>query len=165
MENAKINQGDKLYGEGKTFEALQCYYDYLWAEKPTAGIYLKIANCNKLLNDIENAFEYYEKVLEIEPENIEALFNIADTYRRLNKIENSAETYNKILTLYPDTQSSIHQSATKYKNEIKSIVMSKIGVNSLKQKNYDTAILNFKEAIDLNPDDHKNYSNIGVVCN
>ncbi len=163
MQNSKLNQGDKFYKEGKTHEALQCYYDYLWAEEPTAEIYLKIANCNKLLNDIENAFEYYEKVLKSEPENIEALLNIADTYRRLNKTENSIKTYDKILTLYPDADNSIHKSATKYKNEVISNVVSKMGVNFLRQQNYDAAIQKFKEAIDLNPENHKNYSNIGVV--
>ena len=163
MQNSKLNQGDKFYKEGKTFEALQCYLDYLWAEDPTAEIYLKIANCNKLLNDIENAFGYYEKVLEIESENIEALLNIADAYRRLNKVENSIKTYDKILALYPDTDNNIHKLATKYKNEVKCNVLSRMGVDFLKQQNYDSAILKFKEAINLNPEDHRNYSNIGIV--
>ena len=163
MQNSKLNQGDKLYEEGKTFDALQCYYDYLWAEEPTAEIYLKIANCNKLLNDNENAFEYYEKVLEIEPGNIDALFNIADTYKRLNKTENSIETYDKILTLYPEADNNIYKVALKYQNEVKSIVVSKMGINFMRQQNYESAIQKFKEAIDLNPHDHRNYSYIGAV--
>lgn len=163
MQNSKLNQGDKFYKEGKAFEALQSYLDYLWAETPTAEIYIKIANCNKLLNDIENASEYYEKALEIEPENIDALFNIADTYRRLYKIDDSFNTYDKILTLYPDTDNNIHKSALKYKNEFKSDLTSKVGSLLMQQKNYDMAIQKFKEAIDLNPKNHKNYSNIGVA--
>ena len=163
MQNSKLYQGDKFYEEGKTNEALQCYLDYLWAEEPTAKIYLKIANCNKLLNDIENAFGYYKKVLEIEPENVEALLNIADTYRRLDKAENSIKTYDKILKLYPNADNNINKLATKSKNEVKCSVLSRMGVNFLKQQNYDSAIQKFKEAIELNPKDYRNYTNIGIV--
>lgn len=80
MNQELIEQGNEFYLNGNFNKALDCYFKHLFKNEPSAELFMKIGHCNKMMNDNENAIEYYIKSLELEPENLESLFNCAEAY-------------------------------------------------------------------------------------
>ncbi|MCZ6583249.1 MAG: tetratricopeptide repeat protein, partial [Thaumarchaeota archaeon] len=63
------------------------------------GQYLKMFN-------YEEAITFFDKALELEPNNVEALYQKANTLSALEKYNEAIEHYEKVLNIEPDKQIS-----------------------------------------------------------
>ncbi len=74
---ALFEQGNALYNEGKFAEAIENYESILNSEQHSAALYFNIANAHYKLNNIAPSIYYYEKALQLAPNDNEIKNNIA----------------------------------------------------------------------------------------
>jgi tetratricopeptide (TPR) repeat protein len=163
MSNEKMLQGDTLFEEGKTKDALDCYFDVLFKSEPNAEVFMKIGHCNKVMGDDENALEYYQKSLDLDPENLECLFNAGESHINLNHQEEGIELMEKVIELAAKTGGNIGKIALQKKQLAQGVLKNRLGGALLKEGDLEGAHEAFLEAIELYPQDQRNYANIGVI--
>lgn len=72
-----FEQGNALYNEGKFNEAILKYETILDAEKHAAELYFNLGNSHYKLNNIAPSIYYFEKALQLKPNDKEIIHNIA----------------------------------------------------------------------------------------
>jgi Tfp pilus assembly protein PilF len=133
---AALNDGNKLYGEGKYEEAIQAYEKIL-ANYPDAHIINKnIGNSYFQIEKYDKAEEYYLKVLDKEPGNIEILLVIGNCYANRGQNEKALEWYNKI----------------EFEKIKEPTVLYNIGTNFYNLSEFDEALKYYKKAVELKED-------------
>lgn len=160
MKQEVLKNADENYNQGNVEIALNLYFDYLFSNEPTSYLYMKIAHCNKTLNDFENAGEYYEKSLELDESNYESLYYYADCLMLTGRYDEAAEKIG-ILTTLPNNY--FYELAIEKKSEILSRKHNNLGGIYIKENKLDEAEEEFLKAIELYPKDKRNYTNLGVV--
>jgi tetratricopeptide (TPR) repeat protein len=155
--------GEELMQSGNYQEALNLFYDELFKGEPTAELYKKIAHCNKYLKDDENAVDYYKKSLEIAPDDVEVIFNLAESLKDLNELEEATEYYQNISRNPKFEASEIGKISAQKIKEIHSTLKNREGGQLLKEGNFEEALRAFAQAMELNPNDRRNYLNTSVV--
>jgi tetratricopeptide (TPR) repeat protein len=163
MTSEKVLQGDQLFSQGDTEAALNCYLDALFMADPTAALFVKIAHCNKVTGELENALEYYEKALELEGDNAEALFNAGECLFSLDRPEEGLAFMDRVISACGEAAGSIGELARQRKNQVEASRLNRAGGALLKEGRMDEAREAFEQAIALNPSDERNYANLGVV--
>jgi tetratricopeptide (TPR) repeat protein len=111
----------------------------------------------------DKATEYYEKAIKMDPDRTEYSKDFAEFISEINKpseIENTntKEVSNVVITLggvTPANDNSYIQNIEKNKTLILE------GDNNYKKKNYDSAIKNYKEALQYKPSDEETLLKIG----
>jgi len=76
------------------------------------GQYLKMFN-------YEEAITFFDKALELEPNNVEALYQKANAFSALEKYNEAIEYYEKVLNIEPDNQNaaiSLHNALVSIAN-------------------------------------------------
>lgn len=77
-QNATLfEQGNALYNEGKFNEAILNYDAILDTEKHSAELYFNLGNAHYKLNNIAPSIYYFEKALQLDPNDKEILHNLA----------------------------------------------------------------------------------------
>ena len=159
----KLSSADKLYAKGETEAALEKYLDVLLQGEPDAGLYLKIAHCIKILQEFESAVEYYEKSLELDADNLETLFNYAESMAELGEHQGAVEIFDQVIERAAVSGGNIGAIAEARKKKSSSVLLNRAGGALLKQNDLDAAYEKFIKAIELDPEDRRNYLNIGVI--
>jgi len=77
QNSALFKEGNALYNTGKYTEAISKYETILKSEKHSAELYFNLANANYKLNNIAPSIYYYEKALQLAPNDIEINNNAA----------------------------------------------------------------------------------------
>ncbi len=72
-----FEQGNTLYNEGKYHEAIDKYEQILSSKKHSAALYFNLANAHYKLNNIAPSIYYYEKALQLNPNDEEIKNNAA----------------------------------------------------------------------------------------
>jgi tetratricopeptide (TPR) repeat protein len=163
MKNELIHKADEAYKNGEIEKALNLYFDFLFANQPTAELFMKIGHCNKVMGDDENALEYYEKSLELESENYETLFNYSEALMYVGRYDDAMDSITKLIQITENTGFEINELAKSKKNQIESQKHNYQGGLLMKEQRFDEAKEEFLIAIDLYPGDKRNYANIGVI--
>ncbi len=158
-----LSCADEFYARGEIDAALAKYYDVLVQVEPDAALYRKIAHCNKILGEFENARDYYEKSLELDADNFETLFNYAETLAESGEHEEAIEAFDRVSQLAAATGGDIGAIAESRRKKSASVLLNRAGGALLKHGDLDGAYENFIRAIELDPDDRRNYLNIGVI--
>ena len=117
--NARYELALYLQSHGYPEEALM-HYDTLLQQQPENYYVLyNIGYVNlEYLNDNEKALEYFDKVLEINPDYTDAYYNKGLTLERMGQYRQAEEIYKDILKSHPDYELAI--SALNYiQNQIK----------------------------------------------
>ena len=98
-------------------------------------------------NDNDQAIEYYDKAIELNPKNAVAYYNRGVAYCDKGEHKKAIEDYSKAIELNPYYAKTYYNrgNACFYKGE------------------YDKAIEDYNKAIELNPDDVEAYYNCGVA--
>jgi Tfp pilus assembly protein PilF len=91
-----LNEGNKLFKEGKYEEAKRVYEEILEKHPDAYIINLTIGNCYFQLERYDQAEEYYLKVLEKNAKNSNALLGIGNCYSNQGEEERAFEWYGKI---------------------------------------------------------------------
>jgi tetratricopeptide (TPR) repeat protein len=77
QKNTLFEQGNALYNEGKYAEAIERYKTILTSKKHSAEVYYNLANAHYKLNNVAPSIYYFEKALQLNPEDAEIINNIA----------------------------------------------------------------------------------------
>ena len=85
----------------KYTEALQNYAKVLKLAPEVKETYDEIANIHEILGNLETAREYWDKVLSIKPDYIEAIINRANSYR-IDNPEKAKKQLTYLAQQYPD---------------------------------------------------------------
>lgn len=72
-----FEQGNTLYNEGKYHDAIDKYEQILSTKKHSAALYFNLANAHYKLNNIAPSIYYYEKALQLNPNDEEIKNNAA----------------------------------------------------------------------------------------
>ncbi|MBS1198695.1 MAG: tmtc3 [Proteobacteria bacterium] len=158
-----LSSADKLYNQGEIESALEKYQTVLAQGKPDAGLYQKIAHCNKILGEFEEARDYYEKSLELDADNLETRFNYAESLAELGEHDEAIEAFDQVIKRAAVTGGDIGAIAEARKKKSNSVLLNRAGGALLKQGDLDGAYEIFIKAVDLDPGDRRNYLNIGVI--
>ena len=75
--NTLFEQGNTLYNDGNYIEAIDKYMDVLNNGKHSAALYFNLGNAYYKLNNIASSIYYYEKALQLAPNDKDILNNIA----------------------------------------------------------------------------------------
>ena len=75
-----------------------------------------IGNCHRKIKTFEKGLPYFEKALELDPNNFYALFGIADCYRGMNQQFRSIGYWNKILEIDPKNKVILTRTGDAYRN-------------------------------------------------
>lgn len=72
-----FEQGNTLYNDGKYAEAIEKYETILATKNHSAELYYNLANAHYKLNNVAPSIYYFEKALQLNPEDAEIKNNIA----------------------------------------------------------------------------------------
>ena len=100
------------------------------------------------INENKNAIKQFEKALEIEPGNVEALADIATSYYYLKKYEEAVEYFKSASEIDPENVYALHT----------------MGMSYAHLKKYETAVEYFKKALKVKPG-YEIYNDLGIVYN
>ena len=107
LTNNADTQGDlaaaaqKFYDEGNFSQALKIYTDMLLYASDS-DVYVKMGNCFEKLDKHLTAVEYWNKAVEIDPMNSNALINIGNYYYKKNNIETAIGYWLASLVAMPE---------------------------------------------------------------
>ncbi|TCK68025.1 tetratricopeptide repeat protein [Winogradskyella wandonensis] len=76
QNDARFNEGNALYNQGKYAEAIKKYEAILETEEHSAALYYNLANAHYKLNNIAPSIFYYEKAKQLSPNDKEIQNNI-----------------------------------------------------------------------------------------
>lgn len=133
-----------------------------------------IGNCYRKLKTFDRGVYYFERALEVEPNNFYALFGLADCYRGMNQQFRSVEYWNRILEQDPQNKVILtragdayrntgdYETATKYYNKALDIEFDIYAVLGLAliskgQGKYDEAIASLSRLIQADPKNYRFY--------
>ncbi len=75
-----------------------------------------IGNCHRKLKSFDKGVFYFERALEMDPNNFYALFGLADCYRGMNQQFRSIEYWNRILKIDPNNKVILTRAGDAYRN-------------------------------------------------
>jgi len=97
--------------------------------------------------NIETEIEYYNRAIELNPENAKAYNNRGLAYMNLEEYEKAISDYNKAIELNPEDADVYNNRGDAYRN----------------LKEYEEAIGDYNKAIELNPEHANAYNNRGLA--
>lgn len=75
-----------------------------------------IGNCHRKLKTFDKGVKYFERALQMDPDNFYVLFGLADCYRGMNKQDRSLKYWNKILKNDPKNKVILTRAGDAYRN-------------------------------------------------
>jgi serine/threonine-protein kinase len=111
---------------------------------PAVHVNLGLLNATEGKNDI--ALQEYQKALDMNPRDADAIMSVAGIYERLNRIPEAEANYKRAIALRPDYWNGYVALALFYG----------------RQKRVDDAIAQLKRVIEITPDNATAYSNLGA---
>jgi tetratricopeptide (TPR) repeat protein len=174
--NALIEKAYAFSNLREVDEANECYEKVLEIDPGNKialeGINVLKENINRLVNSIRDnpqdyesmyalgviannernfgkAINYFDNVLSLKPDHVNALIEKAYAYNSINQNDNSIICYNKILEIDP-TNNLAYRS---------------LGIIYDSQGKLDLAEKNFLKAIEANPDDYTSNYRLGLIAN
>ena len=142
--------------------------------------YFNIASCELELKNYEECIKYYNKVIELNPNNTYAYYNIGLTKIKQKNYEDAIKYFNKVLELDPKEEGAYYniayskiilnrpEDALIYINNLIELNNKNEDAFYLKAeclyelKNYEECIKYYDKVIELNPNDKDAYFLIGI---
>jgi len=125
-------EGNALFKDKKFEEAIECYkqgiktLDYRWGATPveeknieTLRVILNsnAAMCSLKINNLNDAVNFCNTAIELDPFNTKALYRLSEAYIGLSNFEKANEVINKCLEINPDDALFKRQAAISKKKE------------------------------------------------
>ena len=119
------NNAYALIGIGHLYYDFKEYKDalYYWTKMLEINenavdirVLTSIGNCHRKLKTFDKGVKYFERALEMDPENFYVLFGIADCFRGMNQQYRSVEYWNKILKNDPKNKVILTRAGDAYRN-------------------------------------------------
>ena len=77
QNDALFEKGNELYNQGNYLEAIEVYKRILDSKNHSAELYFNLGNAYYKLNDVAPSIYYYEKALQLDPNDKDILNNLA----------------------------------------------------------------------------------------
>lgn len=100
-----VEKADEFYQAKQYKESMDMYLEYYNRDTTNPWVLFRLANCSSLLNNLEEAVEYYLSSLEIAPRNHHAHNNLGSVYFRLKDYKNAKLSWENALQLKTDFKS------------------------------------------------------------
>jgi tetratricopeptide (TPR) repeat protein len=115
---ALIGLGHLHYDFKEYREALIYWMHMLELHKEDVDIRVltSIGNCHRKLKTFDQGVPYFDRALQMEPDNFYALFGLADCYRGMNQQARSLEYWNRILAKDPRNKVILTRAGDAYRN-------------------------------------------------
>ncbi len=84
-------------------DALQVYEKVMKLKPKNAGVVTQVANCHRLQGNFQQAKAYFEKALEILPDDL-AYYNLTRFLFESSEFEESRKVFDKALDLFPSSE-------------------------------------------------------------
>lgn len=126
-------------------DALQIFSELLQVYPEDVQLLLAVADVYLEENQLSEQVTYLRKIIDIEPDNRDALSKLAESLDVLNKSGEAEQIYRKAVTRFSHDR----------------VLISRFGVHHFKKGNYEKAIELFQRVLELNPDDLEATSNVG----
>ena len=119
------NNAYALIGIGHLYYDFKEYKDalYYWTKMLDINekavdirVLTSIGNCHRKLKTFEQGVKYFDRALEMDPENFYVLFGLADCYRGMNQQYRSIEYWNRILKNDPNNKVILTRAGDAYRN-------------------------------------------------
>ena len=123
-----------IYDSKNEYENAVNHLLFVAQTKPDIDLYYRIGVLYKKLKNDEMAVTYFNAILDVDPDNKNALLNIALIFKNHDK-NVTIEIFNKLLEKYPEDEILIEQMFFVY----------------LKMQNFDEAYIAAEKLISLNP--------------
>ena len=155
--------------------------DYSLVETVRVDFYLQKANEYYHDKNYDKAIDYYHRALNIEANNVNALFGLGNTYFTLGNYKKSLTYYSKILEIDPKYKKIqqnlglVHLQLGNHKEAIKYLhialkeepdnewIYADIGYAYLYSRQYDLAVKYLLRALDIKPEFIQAYYNLGLA--
>ena len=162
--------------------ALEFYKKALAFADDADTIYHEIRCCYLSAGRKEDAFNYFQSLIDDDPYNAKAWTNIGDIYRMQGQYEESIDPYEYALSIDPEDLwtnmhlADIYYDLGRYKEAIDtleealrngvetSMIRTTLGDCYYRLNDLETAEEHFKRAIDINPTAGGGYAGLGYVC-
>ncbi len=129
---------------------------------------------------ISSALNLYERILQDDPKNLEALFSVATIFHEEGNYEEAKKNYGKILEIKPGHLPAINnylalisgaspaEALREFRkleaaNPKMAIIPAQIGMLYFKQGNSKKAILNLVKAVNLDPENREYRYNLAIL--
>lgn len=143
-----LKAANKLYREGKHSEALQHYLTaYHLEEKPKNGHALSllecIAVCSKLIEEFEQAIDFYTEFLEARPHKTSAVYEYAQCLQAIEEYDLALEKFSEVALIKPSLPGLMENIAS---------VNYALGMREFEDGELDEALEYFKCAYEMRED-------------
>jgi len=101
-EEEKINIANSYYRKGDYQNAMSMYHECYKNNNQNTWVCFRLANSYSLLNKNKKALEFYQKVLDIEPDNFHAINNMGSIYYKLGDYNKSRELWTSLTNSHPE---------------------------------------------------------------
>lgn len=98
----KIKIANSYYRKGDYQNAMSMYYECYKNNNQNTWVCFRLANSYSLLNKNKKALEFYQKVLDIEPDNFHAINNMGSIYYKLGDYNKSRELWTSLTNSHPE---------------------------------------------------------------
>ena len=142
-----LSEAIELHKKGNILEAEKIYNEILRSEPQNIQVIDLLANIKLTTKDFQTAYTLYHKILELDSDNKDALFNIAISAKNLGHLAEAIDSYKKVIELYPGTEEAYYNIASLYSDS----------------GDMDDAIKYYKRVLENNPDDKETKYFIGIA--
>lgn len=101
-EEEKIKIANSYYRKGDYQNAMSMYHECYKNNNQNTWVCFRLANSYSLLNKNKKALEFYQKVLDIEPDNFHAINNMGSIYYKLGDYNKSRELWTSLTNSHPE---------------------------------------------------------------
>lgn len=100
-----VEKADEYYQSKQYRESMDTYLEYYNRDTTNPWVLFRLANCSSLLNELEEAVEYYLSSIEIAPRNHHAYNNLGSVYFKLKDYKKAKLSWENALQLKSDFKS------------------------------------------------------------
>jgi len=143
----KLDEGNKLFDEGRYDEAVASFENILASRPEFYQININIGNAYMQKEDYEQALAYFQRVLEKDPQNVEALVSSGNCYIELKENEKALALFKQI------DRNDINNATTLYN----------IGTIFYNNGEVDMAIQYYEQSIVVQNDFVESYYQLGLA--
>jgi tetratricopeptide (TPR) repeat protein len=155
----------KAYGETNNTKGFATFGEKAFAQKPSAALALEISKAYQKLGNEAKYMQWREKVLSLDPENIEILIDMTRKYMASQNTAQAVKYAHMTLKALPTAKKPEGMDATAWKNQTDAgyaTAYAVIGANAYQNKNYAEAVANFDNSVKYYKRNDSAYYHLGL---
>jgi hypothetical protein len=140
----------KAYGETNNTKGFATFGERAFTQKPSAALALEISRAYQKLGNDAKYMQWREKVLSLDPENVEILIDMTQKYSASQNIAQALKYARVLLKVLPTAKKPAEISDQAWKAQTDAgyaVAYGVIGYNAYQNKNYTEAINNFNNSV------------------